>query len=131
MRPFICRCYEDMPLQEMQATQEQQTIQNLCDTPRTILRLWIGKYCCHFSILEIFVTSKATHQDSILEILLQHPLTHITQSCVESRATHQNKYGSNQQVHTCHTHSQNIAVARTQWQSRTYEERLADIFLLL
>jgi hypothetical protein len=39
MRPFICRCYEDMPLQEMQATQEQQTIQNLCDTLRTILRL--------------------------------------------------------------------------------------------
>ncbi|KAM1326941.1 serine/threonine-protein kinase 1 [Malus sylvestris] len=32
-------CYEDMPLQEMQATQEQQTIQNLCDTLRTILRL--------------------------------------------------------------------------------------------
>ncbi|XP_048440957.1 serine/threonine-protein kinase svkA-like isoform X2 [Pyrus x bretschneideri] len=32
-------CYEDLPLQEMQATQEQQTIQNLCDTLRTILRL--------------------------------------------------------------------------------------------
>ncbi|XP_009356427.2 serine/threonine-protein kinase dst1 [Pyrus x bretschneideri] len=32
-------CYEDMALQEMQATQEQQTIQNLCDTLRTILRL--------------------------------------------------------------------------------------------
>nr|CAD1819429.1 unnamed protein product [Ananas comosus var. bracteatus] len=32
-------CYEDMPLQEPQATQEQQTIQNLCDTLRTILRL--------------------------------------------------------------------------------------------
>lgn len=32
-------CYEDMPLQELQATQEQQTIQNLCDTLRTILRL--------------------------------------------------------------------------------------------
>nr|VDD63910.1 unnamed protein product [Brassica oleracea] len=32
-------CYEEMPLQEMQATQEQQTIQNLCDTLRTILRL--------------------------------------------------------------------------------------------
>ncbi|XP_050375393.1 serine/threonine-protein kinase 1 isoform X2 [Argentina anserina] len=32
-------CYEDLPLQEMQATQEQQTIQNLCDTIRTILRL--------------------------------------------------------------------------------------------
>ncbi|KAK2967791.1 hypothetical protein RJ640_008011 [Escallonia rubra] len=31
-------CYEEMPLQEMQATQEQQTIQNLCDTLRTILR---------------------------------------------------------------------------------------------
>ncbi|KAM0951365.1 putative protein kinase STE-STE20-Pl family [Dioscorea sansibarensis] len=32
-------CYEDMPLQELQPTQEQQTIQNLCDTLRTILRL--------------------------------------------------------------------------------------------
>lgn len=32
-------CYEEMPLQEMQASQEQQTIQNLCDTLRTILRL--------------------------------------------------------------------------------------------
>ncbi|CAK9325837.1 unnamed protein product [Citrullus colocynthis] len=31
-------CSEDMPLQELQATQEQ-TIQNLCDTLRTILRL--------------------------------------------------------------------------------------------
>lgn len=35
----LCRCYEEMPLQELQATQEQQTIQNLCDTLRTILRL--------------------------------------------------------------------------------------------
>ncbi|KAK3189400.1 hypothetical protein Dsin_028961 [Dipteronia sinensis] len=34
-------CYEEMPLQELQATQEQQTIQNLCDTLRTILRLYI------------------------------------------------------------------------------------------
>nr|CAB3498165.1 unnamed protein product [Digitaria exilis] len=32
-------CYEDMPLQDSQATQEQQTIQNLCDTLRTILTL--------------------------------------------------------------------------------------------
>ncbi|XP_019164855.1 PREDICTED: serine/threonine-protein kinase 3-like [Ipomoea nil] len=32
-------CYEEMPLQEMQATQEQQTIQNLSETLRTILRL--------------------------------------------------------------------------------------------
>ncbi|KAJ6835344.1 serine/threonine-protein kinase PAK 3 [Iris pallida] len=32
-------CYEDMPLQELQAAQEQQTMQNLCDTLRTILRL--------------------------------------------------------------------------------------------
>ncbi|XP_047962489.1 serine/threonine-protein kinase dst1 [Salvia hispanica] len=32
-------CYEEMPLQEMQAVQEQQTIQNLSDTLRTILRL--------------------------------------------------------------------------------------------
>uniref|UniRef100_A0A0A9HFC8 Uncharacterized protein n=1 Tax=Arundo donax TaxID=35708 RepID=A0A0A9HFC8_ARUDO len=32
-------CYEDMPLQDSQATQEQQTIQNLGDTLRTILRL--------------------------------------------------------------------------------------------
>ncbi|XP_060215087.1 serine/threonine-protein kinase 1 isoform X2 [Lycium barbarum] len=32
-------CYEEMPLQEMQASQEQQTIQNLTDTLRTILRL--------------------------------------------------------------------------------------------
>jgi len=32
-------CYEEMPLQELQATQEQQTIQNLGDTLRTILRL--------------------------------------------------------------------------------------------
>ncbi|XP_048234777.1 serine/threonine-protein kinase 4 [Ricinus communis] len=32
-------CYEEMPLQELQATQEQQTIQNLSDTLRTILRL--------------------------------------------------------------------------------------------
>ncbi|WVZ60593.1 hypothetical protein U9M48_010592 [Paspalum notatum var. saurae] len=32
-------CYEHMPLQDSQATQEQQTIQNLCDTLRTILRL--------------------------------------------------------------------------------------------
>ncbi|KAK6921891.1 Protein kinase domain [Dillenia turbinata] len=31
-------CYEEMPLQELQAAQEQQTIQNLCDTLRTILR---------------------------------------------------------------------------------------------
>ncbi|CAA0825559.1 Protein kinase superfamily protein [Striga hermonthica] len=31
-------CYEEMPLQEMQAEQEQQTIQNLSDTLRTILR---------------------------------------------------------------------------------------------
>uniref|UniRef100_A0A2P2L7V4 Uncharacterized protein n=1 Tax=Rhizophora mucronata TaxID=61149 RepID=A0A2P2L7V4_RHIMU len=32
-------CHEEMPLQELQATQEQQTIQNLTDTLRTILRL--------------------------------------------------------------------------------------------
>ncbi|KAJ7953929.1 Serine/Threonine kinase family protein [Quillaja saponaria] len=32
-------CYEDMPLQDLQATQEQQTIQHLSDTLRTILRL--------------------------------------------------------------------------------------------
>ncbi|KAK1643974.1 hypothetical protein QYE76_061779 [Lolium multiflorum] len=32
-------CYEDMPLQDSQAAEEQQTIQNLCDTLRTILRL--------------------------------------------------------------------------------------------
>ncbi|XP_022725177.1 serine/threonine-protein kinase 10-A isoform X2 [Durio zibethinus] len=32
-------CYDEMPLQELQATQEEQTIQNLCDTLRTILRL--------------------------------------------------------------------------------------------
>ncbi|XP_068657269.1 serine/threonine-protein kinase 1 [Aristolochia californica] len=32
-------CYEEMPLQELQAEQEQQTIQSLCDTLRTILRL--------------------------------------------------------------------------------------------
>ncbi|CAH9115022.1 unnamed protein product [Cuscuta europaea] len=32
-------CYEEMPLQDMQATQEQQTIQNLSETLRTILRL--------------------------------------------------------------------------------------------
>lgn len=32
-------CLEDMPLQELQALQEQQTIQNLCDTLRTILRI--------------------------------------------------------------------------------------------
>ncbi|XP_073294178.1 serine/threonine-protein kinase 1-like isoform X1 [Primulina huaijiensis] len=32
-------CYEEMPLQEIQAAQEQQTIQNLSDTLRTILRL--------------------------------------------------------------------------------------------
>ncbi|KAK6251949.1 hypothetical protein QUC31_013669 [Theobroma cacao] len=32
-------CYDEMPLQELKATQEQQTIQNLCDTLRTILRL--------------------------------------------------------------------------------------------
>ncbi|XVE85727.1 hypothetical protein DITRI_Ditri17bG0114100 [Diplodiscus trichospermus] len=32
-------CYDEMPLQELQVTQEQQTIQNLCDTLRTILRL--------------------------------------------------------------------------------------------
>ncbi|XP_057961640.1 serine/threonine-protein kinase 1 [Malania oleifera] len=32
-------CYEEMPLQDMQAAHEQQTIQNLCDTLRTILRL--------------------------------------------------------------------------------------------
>ncbi|XP_027361671.1 uncharacterized protein LOC113869515 isoform X2 [Abrus precatorius] len=32
-------CYEDMPLQELQAIQEQRTIQNLSDTLRTILRL--------------------------------------------------------------------------------------------
>ncbi|CAA6657357.1 unnamed protein product [Spirodela intermedia] len=32
-------CYEDMPLQDLQAAQERQTIQNLCDTLRTILRL--------------------------------------------------------------------------------------------
>lgn len=32
-------CYEEMPLQEMQAAEEQQTIQNLSDTLRTILRL--------------------------------------------------------------------------------------------
>ncbi|KAG0467623.1 hypothetical protein HPP92_019203 [Vanilla planifolia] len=31
-------CFEDMPLQELQAAQEQQSIQNLCDTLRTILR---------------------------------------------------------------------------------------------
>lgn len=36
---ICCRCYDEMPLQELQATQEQQTIQNLCDTLRTILRL--------------------------------------------------------------------------------------------
>ncbi|GLU16912.1 hypothetical protein SLE2022_333170 [Rubroshorea leprosula] len=32
-------CYDEMPLQELQATQEQQTIQNLSDTLRSILRL--------------------------------------------------------------------------------------------
>ncbi|KAJ4800923.1 Serine/threonine-protein kinase dst1 [Rhynchospora pubera] len=32
-------CYEDMPLQEAQAAQEEDTIQDLCDTLRTILRL--------------------------------------------------------------------------------------------
>ncbi|XP_074328495.1 serine/threonine-protein kinase 1 isoform X1 [Apium graveolens] len=32
-------CYEEMPLQDLQANQEQQTIQNLSDTLRTILRL--------------------------------------------------------------------------------------------
>ncbi|CAM8950465.1 unnamed protein product [Rhodiola kirilowii] len=32
-------CYEEMPLQDVQAAQEQQTIENLCDTIRTILRL--------------------------------------------------------------------------------------------
>ncbi|WOL07776.1 hypothetical protein Cni_G16524 [Canna indica] len=32
-------CYEDMPLQELQSAQAKQTIQNLCDTLRTILRL--------------------------------------------------------------------------------------------
>ncbi|CAN6448409.1 unnamed protein product [Victoria cruziana] len=32
-------CYEEMPLQGLQAAQEQQTIQNLSDTLRTILRL--------------------------------------------------------------------------------------------
>ncbi|KAI4314070.1 hypothetical protein L6164_027012 [Bauhinia variegata] len=32
-------CYEDMPLQERQAAEAQQTIQNLTDTLRTILRL--------------------------------------------------------------------------------------------
>ncbi|CAN1823691.1 Serine/threonine-protein kinase 1 [Linum perenne] len=32
-------CYEEMPLQDLQVTQEQQTIQNLTDTLRTILRL--------------------------------------------------------------------------------------------
>ncbi|XP_015387446.1 serine/threonine-protein kinase 1 isoform X3 [Citrus sinensis] len=32
-------CYDEMPLQELQVTQEEQTIQNLCDTLRTILRL--------------------------------------------------------------------------------------------
>lgn len=32
-------CYEEMPLQDVQVSQEQQTIQNLCDTLRTILRL--------------------------------------------------------------------------------------------
>lgn len=32
-------CYEEMPLQDLQIAQEQQTIQNLCDTLRTILRL--------------------------------------------------------------------------------------------
>ncbi|KAK8686839.1 hypothetical protein V6N13_125856 [Hibiscus sabdariffa] len=32
-------CYDEMPLQELQANQEQHTTQNLCDTIRTILRL--------------------------------------------------------------------------------------------
>ncbi|CAI0463181.1 unnamed protein product [Linum tenue] len=32
-------CYEEMPLQGLQVTREQQTIQNLTDTLRTILRL--------------------------------------------------------------------------------------------
>ncbi|KAL8161458.1 hypothetical protein V2J09_012947 [Rumex salicifolius] len=32
-------CYEEMPLQDLQVAEEQQTIQNLCDTLRTILRL--------------------------------------------------------------------------------------------
>lgn len=36
---LVIRCYEDMPLQELQAMQEQRTIQNLSDTLRTILRL--------------------------------------------------------------------------------------------
>nr|GMD75427.1 serine/threonine-protein kinase dst1 [Ipomoea batatas] len=31
--------FEEMPLQEMQATQEQRTVQGLCDTLKTILRL--------------------------------------------------------------------------------------------
>ncbi|KAF5939501.1 hypothetical protein HYC85_023760 [Camellia sinensis] len=33
------RCYEEMALHELQVEQEQQTIQNLCDTLRSILRL--------------------------------------------------------------------------------------------
>ncbi|GAB4829044.1 hypothetical protein Ancab_018703 [Ancistrocladus abbreviatus] len=32
-------CYEELPLQDFQVAHEQQTIQNLCDTLRTILRL--------------------------------------------------------------------------------------------
>uniref|UniRef100_A0A803L7R4 non-specific serine/threonine protein kinase n=1 Tax=Chenopodium quinoa TaxID=63459 RepID=A0A803L7R4_CHEQI len=36
-------CYEEMPLQDLQVAQEQQTIQNLSDTLRTILRLlWLA-----------------------------------------------------------------------------------------
>ncbi|XP_047086047.1 uncharacterized protein LOC124697507 [Lolium rigidum] len=38
-------CYEDMPLQDSQAAEEQQTIQNLCDTLRTILRIIHGGHC--------------------------------------------------------------------------------------
>ncbi|EMS50568.1 ABC transporter B family member 25 [Triticum urartu] len=37
-------CYEDMPLQDSQATEEQQTIQNLCDTLRTILSQNLTQY---------------------------------------------------------------------------------------
>lgn len=36
---FNLRCYEEMPLQELHTVEAQQTIQNLSDTLRTILRL--------------------------------------------------------------------------------------------
>jgi hypothetical protein len=75
------------------------------------------------------------YQASLSEILMQHPLMHITQSCVvlnsclTLKATLQ---GSNQQVCTCLTleASWTVDVTHTHLNCSTLKERLEETFLI-